>query len=117
MSKRPQATKVIATNAATGETFHYNSMAEASTMGGFDYQMVMNCVRGLAPQHAGFTFAPASPLRNVGILRPRVQELARHVNSGLSREQAAVKMGLTIGTARHYYRLACHLGVVGGNHA
>ena len=112
MSKRPQSTAIIATNKATGEEHHYKSMVEAAEKGGFDYQMVQNCVRRLCGSHAGFTFVPVGPLRNVGTLRPRVQEAAKFLNQGLTHSQTAKAMGLSVGTISVYARQARSLGVL-----
>ncbi|MGL4755230.1 MAG: hypothetical protein ACRCXB_22960 [Aeromonadaceae bacterium] len=112
MSKRPLATAITATNKETGEVHHYKSMVEAAKVGGFDYQMVQNCVRGLSGSHAGFTFKPVSPLRSVSVLRPRVQEAAQYLNQGLSHSQTAKVMGLAVGTISVYARQARCLGVL-----
>lgn len=114
MSKRPQATAITATNKETGEVHHYKSMVEAAKVGGFDYQMVQNCVRGLSGSHAGFTFKAVSPLRSVSVLRPRVQEAAQYLNQGLTRAEAAKRMGLSTGTVDVYARQARSLGILKG---
>lgn len=112
MKKRPQATAITATNIRTGEVYQYASMRETATKGGFDYQMVQNCVRGLFKAHAGFTFVPASPLRSVDQLRPRVQEAAQYLAKGLTHSQTAKAMGLAIGTVSVYARQARNLGLI-----
>lgn len=112
MKKRPQSTAITATNKVTGEVHNYKSMVEAAEKGGFDYQMVQNCVRGLCGSHAGFTFKPVSPLREVGTLRPRVQQAAQYINQGLTHSQTAKAMGLVTGTVSVYARQARSLGLI-----
>ncbi|AWH14562.1 hypothetical protein [Aeromonas phage 13AhydR10PP] len=109
--KRPQKTAVIATNIRTGKQHLYQSMQQAADEGGFSYQYVVQCVRGLITQHAGFTFAPVSGLRPVEKPNPRLYPIADLRNQGMTNKQIATETGLKLDTVQKYAKQAARLGL------
>lgn len=100
---------VISTCLATGKEDRYESIS-AAARAGFVNSCVTSCVRGLSGSHAGYKWRYESsefvvpPARHV--------ELAQLLNSGLSTREAAIKMGIGLGTARRMRIGLNNLGLI-----
>ncbi|APU00873.1 hypothetical protein [Aeromonas phage 59.1] len=110
-AKRPQSTAVIATSIATGEQRLYASMQEAADVGGFSYQYVIQCVRGLIKHHGGFTFMAVSGQRPLSEPTPRLKRVADLRNEGMVTKDIAKLLGLAVETVQKYQKQAARIGL------
>lgn len=101
-------TPVIAVCQVTDQTYHYKSVTEAVTRGGFERSCVISCIYGRQASHGGYTFK--APSVKVGKPSPRILQIADLRNRGFSNIQIAAYIGITANSVKV---LACKARALG----
>lgn len=103
-------TPVIATCQTTGQTYHYKSITDAATKGGFERSCVVSCVHGKQKSHAGYTFrAPSKPTWKPS---PRLVQVSELRNQGLSNIQISALIGINAQSVKAKACQARALGLI-----
>lgn len=105
-----KAVKVKAVNLATGESAVYASMGIAAKKGGWCLTAIRSCVRGTMPSHGGYSFQAMEGLAPLLSSNP-VIIAAKLRNKGMTNQQIADKMSITLNTARYYCSQGVNLGI------
>ncbi|MGL4505766.1 MAG: response regulator transcription factor, partial [Aeromonas sobria] len=102
---------VTATHLKTGEVHHFPSIAATADQG-FCPNMVRLCLVGQQDQYSGFTFTTTAPLRPTGRGSARIEEAARLSSQGLTNQQIADEMGISIHTVKFHKQRAGKMGLI-----
>ncbi|APU01208.1 hypothetical protein [Aeromonas phage 32] len=105
---QPARTAVKATCTVTGHVSTYDSIRKCADVGGFDYTSIRAALSGRLPSHAGHTFEALTPLRKEKPA-PNLTKVAELRNKGMSNQEIADELSMTIGTVAVYACQAVHL--------
>lgn len=107
----PKLIPVTAKSRATGEVFTYPSITAAAREGGFERSCIHDCLRGYREEHAGFEFTTTAT-QDIRAEVNIYERIAACLNEGLSRRQAAAKLGIVAKTINSKLAVIHRLGLL-----
>ncbi len=102
---------VRATCLKTGAVYEWPSISKACDDGGFCYNMIKLCLAGQLPYYSGLKFETDTPVRSPGP-SPRIVEAAELHKKGLTNQQIADTMGISLAAAKYHKQRAKNLGLI-----
>ncbi|MGL4506718.1 MAG: helix-turn-helix transcriptional regulator, partial [Aeromonas sobria] len=94
-----------------GSVYHWPSITAACSDGGFCYNMIKLCLAGQLESYSGMKFESDTPRRSVAP-SARIIECAELYKKGLTGQQMADTMGISLDTVKFHKQRAKALGLI-----
>ncbi|APU00452.1 hypothetical protein [Aeromonas phage 3] len=95
----------------TGTVYEWPSISAATRDGGFCYNMIKLCLAGQLESYSGLRFTTDSPRRSTAP-SARILEAAELHRKGLTGQQMADTMGISLNGVKFLKQRAKHLGLI-----
>lgn len=102
---------VKATCRTTGAVYEWPSIKDATLDTGFTYNMVKLAISGQVDGYSGLDWETSEPLRSPGP-SPRIAQAARLYQQGLTGQQMADRMGISLNTVKFHLQRAKALKLI-----